>query len=717
MRRPGLTASSISIRILSAFVSLGFAAGLGPAVGIAAAQTATIRVEVFDASGPLAGAAVTAGSQPVTTDTSGLATLTVQPGQVLVIAMKDGYETRARRLDVTAGQEFVVRLGLVPTIPGEDQPAVVVSTRIPRRLESQSVPMELLERRTIREQTPVTPGNISFLLDGLRSVRMQTTSPELGMAMPRIRGLRGQYARLLSDGVALDHDHPGGLAPMQISPLDLGQVEVLPDGATPLFGANALSGAINMVSRKPGTVREREFLLSQSMQGTTDAGLWLSFPAKGSWSSTYLVGGHFQDERDVDDDGWSDIPDYRRGNVRTRVLWDNRQGKAASGTAGVTFEKRSGGSAIARQELETKEADGALFGRMPLGKYVLAGAGTLFVQSRVRDFNDVREHERRESATIEITLSSASPRHTWLAGITSDWFAIRSSQESEAEYVSTRPGIFFHDEFQVAPWLAVSGSARVDNHNLYKLEFSPRGSALVHKGAWAARLSAGRSYFAPFPPLSAEEIEAAGLTPLTIAEPIGRESAVSVSADLSHTTPSTGFKLAVFRTKISDPALVDRATYTLYTAADPIVTNGVELSGTVRRSIVELTATYVWIKARERGDIEVALTPEHSGSILAMAGGRRGRAGVQVLFTGEQRLDANPYRTVSESYTVTNLLSEFSLGRGWNLFANAENVTDVRQTRWDPLARPLPDVDGRWTVDAWAPLRGRMVNIGLRVSF
>jgi iron complex outermembrane receptor protein len=113
----------------------------------------------------------------------------------------------------------------------------------------------------------------------------------------------------------------------------------------------------------------------------------------------------------------------------------------------------------------------------------------------------------------------------------------------------------------------------------------------------------------------------------------------------------------------------------------------------------------------------VALTPEHSGSILAMAGGRRGRAGVQVLFTGEQRLDANPYRTVSESYTVTNLLSEFSLGRGWNLFANAENVTDVRQTRWDPLARPLPDVDGRWTVDAWAPLRGRMVNIGLRVSF
>jgi len=33
------------------------------------------------------------------------------------------------------------------------------------------------------------------------------------------------------------------------------------------------------------------------------------------------------------------------------------------------------------------------------------------------------------------------------------------------------------------------------------------------------------------------------------------------------------------------------------------------------------------------------------------------------------------------------------------------------------LLRPARGVDGRWTVDAWAPLDGRVINGGLRISF
>ena len=86
------------------------------------------------------------------------------------------------------------------------------------------------------------------------------------------------------------------------------------------------------------------------------------------------------------------------------------------------------------------------------------------------------------------------------------------------------------------------------------------------------------------------------------------------------------------------------------------------------------------------------------------------------LFTGEQRLDANPYRSRSEPFGMVSVLGEHPFGR-WRLFVTAENLTDVRQTSWDPIARPARDVDGRWTVDAWAPLRGRAFNGGIRVSF
>ena len=51
------------------------------------------------------------------------------------------------------------------------------------------------------------------------------------------------------------------------------------------------------------------------------------------------------------------------------------------------------------------------------------------------------------------------------------------------------------------------------------------------------------------------------------------------------------------------------------------------------------------------------------------------------------------------------------------LFINGENLTDTRQTRYDSLLRPQRHVDGRWTVDAWAPLDGRVINGGVRLSF
>ena len=51
------------------------------------------------------------------------------------------------------------------------------------------------------------------------------------------------------------------------------------------------------------------------------------------------------------------------------------------------------------------------------------------------------------------------------------------------------------------------------------------------------------------------------------------------------------------------------------------------------------------------------------------------------------------------------------------LFINGENLGNVRQTDWDPLLRPARGIDGRWTVDAGAPLDGRNINGGVRLQF
>jgi iron complex outermembrane receptor protein len=93
-----------------------------------------------------------------------------------------------------------------------------------------------------------------------------------------------------------------------------------------------------------------------------------------------------------------------------------------------------------------------------------------------------------------------------------------------------------------------------------------------------------------------------------------------------------------------------------------------------------------------------------------------GRVGIEVFYTGSQRLDDNPYREESSPYWIFGLLAERRFGPV-RLFINAENIGNTRQTRYDKLLRPQRHADGRWTVDAWAPLEGRTVNGGLRINF
>ena len=598
------------------------------------------------------------------------------------------------------------------------QNPVLATPRNGQPIDDQAHPVTLVGRDRIDTGMLETPGDLRGLFDLLPGTRVQITSPVLGTTALRLRGLPGRYTRLLLDGTHLYGDRPGGYALLRIPLMDLGRVEIITGPAGAFYGSDSAAGAVNLISRMPGPAATREFLFSQSARNATDGVFWLSTPATGpsrTWSQTWLVDAHRQDETDVDDDGWSDLAGYARGAVRQRTFWSNGQGRSAAGVAGVTFHKREGGSGFAREALETKTADGGLSGEMTLDNgYILAGAGILFIQSRTRDFSDVRERDRLQTATIEITLRRPSERHTWLAGLAADWYAVRAREGLPTGYVSTRPGIFVHDDFTVAPWLIVSGSARLDHHNLYGLLLSPRGSALVRNGSWAARVSAARGHHTPRPLM--DDTEAAGLSRLTIQEPLEVETAQSVSADVTHTTRATALSFSLFRTRIDDPAQIDRATYTLRNEADPIVSQGVEVAGTLRQAPFSVTATYTNLRTRERGGQALALTPRHSGGVMAAAEGSRGRIGVEVVVTGEQRLDANPFRSTSEPYALVGLLGEYRLGR-WRLFVNGDNLTDVRQTDWDPIQRPSRDVDGRWTVDAWAPLAGRVINVGVRGMF
>ena len=243
-------------------------------------------------------------------------------------------------------------------------------------------------------------------------------------------------------------------------------------------------------------------------------------------------------------------------------------------------------------------------------------------------------------------------------------------------------------------------------------------SALARAGEWATRFSIGTGFFASTP--ITEETEAAGLTRLQVVRPLEAERGVSASFDVSRTTGPASYTVTMFASRIADPVHVQQSPYILRNLSDSTTNVGFELLGTLRHEPFALTATYTYVRAREtvNGSREdVPLTPRHSAGVVGMWEAEdMGRVGIEWYYTGEQRLEENPYRSVSEPYMIVGLLAERQFGRV-RLFINGENLTGVRQTRWDPLLRPTRATDGRWTVDAWAPLEGRNINGGVRLRF
>jgi iron complex outermembrane receptor protein len=589
--------------------------------------------------------------------------------------------------------------------------------------------VEVLVREEIEEKMLMTPGDIVMMLNEMGGMRVQATSPSLGASSVRIQGMRGRYTQFLSDGLPLFGEQVG-LGLLQIPPMDLGQVEVIKGVASALYGAGAMGGVVNLISRRPNSEPDRELLINRTTRGGTDAVWWLATPLKQKWGFTLLGGGHWQDQNDVDGDAWSDLPGYTRGVVRPRVFWDGGNGRSFFGTAGLTWEDRTGGTQQGTvlpatgqrytEALETRRADIGVLGQILLEqRFVLTARAAVAQQRHDHHFGELRERDHHATVFGEVALRGTSGTHTWVAGAALELDRYTSQDVPQFDYRYTVPGVFLQDDIDVRDWLAISISGRVDQHSTYGTFFSPRVSGLFRAAGFTTRLSAGSGFFAPTP--LTEETEAAGLSRLAIGGDLGAERGRSASLDIGRAHGPISYTFTLFGSHVSHPIEVERTTaFVLSNLTEPTTNVGMELLGTFRRSPFALTGTYTYVHSNELdGGIktDVPLTPRHSAGLVAMAESDDvGRVGLELYFTGEQRLELNPYRERSEPYWIVGFLAERRF-KGLRLFVNAENITGVRQTKYDPLLRSNRAVDGRWTVDAWAPLEGRVINGGIRLGF
>ena len=690
---------------------------------------ATVRVEVRTDAGAAGGAVVTVSGIAGQTDQNGIAIIAVPLGMAEVNVAKEGFLPAKTSLLVDEAREWRVNVELKPEQQAQEE-VTVFATRTDKRLQDEPTRVEVLGPDEIDEKTMMTPGDIVMMLNEMGGLRVQSTSPSLGAASVRIQGMRGRYTAFLGDGLPLFGQQGGGLGLLQIPPVDLGQVEVIKGVSSALYGAGAMAGVVNLISRRPSAEPVREILFNRSTRGATDTSLFVAQQLTPHWGASFLGSGDWQQRNDINHDGWADLAGYARGLVRPRFFWDGGEGRTAFLTGGITYENRNGGTvsgavlpatgAPYTEALNTRRYDlGGNVQYLIHKRYVVTARFTASWQDHDHRFGDVRERDRHELLFGELTARGTFHRNTWVIGVAAEREVYLPRDVPQFTYRYTTPGVFLQDDIEIARWLSVSASARADFQSQYGTFFSPRVSALIRWRGWTSRISAGQGFFAPTP--LTEETEAAGLTRLLIPKPLVAERGRSASVDLTRKIGPAYYTVTVFDSSVRHPINADRTeSYQLVNLTQPTHNVGLEFLGTLRKNPFSATLSYTYVHSRqfEFGDrVDTPLTPRQSFGIVGMwEKEKAGRIGIESYYTGHQRLEENPYRIESKAYVLFGFLAEHTFGR-FRLFVNVENLTDVRQTRWDPLLRPDRGLDDRWTVDAWAPLDGRVLNGGIRLKF
>jgi len=612
----------------------------------------------------------------------------------------------------------------------ENEEIIVQATRSNRRVQDEPVRVEVIGQEEIEEKALMRPGNIAMVLSETGGLRVQITSPALGASNIRVQGMEGRYTQLLSDGLPLYGGQASSLGLLQIPPTDLGQVEVIKGSASALYGPSALGGVINLVSRRPGSELEADFMANVTSRNGQDLTAYGETPLSPVLSASLTAGLHRQTEQDLDGDGWLDMPGYERWTIRPRLFFEHENGATAYLTIGAMGEDRVGGTLPGRvtpdgnpfpQTQRTNRLDGGLVTKLPVpGLGDLHFRASAMGQDHRHQFGTVIEVDEHSTAFAEVSTSGSARGTSWVGGLAYQVDAFRSATFPVFDYTYRVPGIFAQIEQELGPLLTLATSARVDFHNEYGTHFSPRFSALYRPAHWTVRLSAGKGFFAPTP--FVEEIEAAGLSRL---EPLGSlqaETATTASLDVGYRRGPVELNGTLFGSNLKNTTRLEQTApdrVQLVNDQGTTKVRGAELLARYRNNGFTLTGSYVLIDTSEpepsgAGRRTVPLTPRHTGGLVGMWEEHdKGRVGVELYYTGKQDLDDNPYRSQGKPYVELGMMGEIVLGKV-RLFLNAENLLNVRQTRYDPLLLPVRAADGRWTVDGWAPNEGRVINGGIR---
>ena len=201
------------------------------------------------------------------TDRDGIYIITkISVGEIHLVASMMGYKRERKIIKVISGQKVRVNFELKSTIL-EMGAVVITGTATPHLVEDMPVRTEVIPRRRIEQKQAC---NLAEALSFHTGIRVENNCQNCNFTQVRILGMDGKYSQILIDGDPVVSSLAGvyGLEHFPEEMVD--QIEIVKGSGSSLYGAGAVAGVVNMITRRPIINRMRIRYLSNATNGEMD---------------------------------------------------------------------------------------------------------------------------------------------------------------------------------------------------------------------------------------------------------------------------------------------------------------------------------------------------------------------------------------------------------------------------------------------------------------
>lgn len=264
-----------------------------------------------------------------------------------------GYGTQEKK--VTVSKEFAVDIHFAMVEEGILTDEVVVSAN--RNEVSRKVAPVVVNVMGVKLFESVNSTDLAKALNFQSGLRVENNCQNCGFPQVRINGLEGPYSQILINSRPVISALSGvyGLEQIPVNMID--RVEVVRGGGSALFGANAVGGTINIITKDP--VND-SFQVSTTMSNMNGK-VWEQYMgANASLVSKDNVYGIavYQSYRnrnpyDADDDGFSELGKLNMNTFGLRAYYRSMKSSRLSIEYHTTNEFRRGGNKFDYEPFET----------------------------------------------------------------------------------------------------------------------------------------------------------------------------------------------------------------------------------------------------------------------------------------------------------------------------------------------------------------------------